>query len=106
MAVISEITVHTGSMPFSTVKEVEEFLASMPSVQTGGFNALADAAQKNLFTIVEQQLLTPSTYYSKNSYPDQAAFDYVMAKVDEPTLQAAIQVLGWTYERVISYTYD
>jgi hypothetical protein len=106
MAVISELTVHTGSMTFSSAKEAEEFIASMPSVQTGGFNALADAARKNLFSIVEQQLLTPSTYYSKNSYPDQPAFDYVMAKVDEPTLQAALQALGWTYERVISYTYD
>lgn len=105
MAVIKEVTISTGTMTFDTVSDLDSFVAGISALKRS-VDAITLARHAGTITSLESTQVSPSSFYSKTVYPDQAAYDSVNAGVDVSGATIAFEQLGWTINRTISYTYD
>lgn len=105
MAVIKEVTINTGTMTFDTISDLDSFVAGISALKRS-VDAITLARHVGTITSLESVQVSPSTFYSKTVYPDQAAYDSVNAGVDVSGATIAFEQLGWTINRTISYTYD
>lgn len=105
MAVIKETTINTGSMTFNTINDIDSFIVTIPTLKRS-VDLIALARHMGQVTNVEAAQISPTEFYNKTTFFDQASYDAVTANADISGVSIALEALGWTINRTISYTYD